>query len=89
MLSYGFSHNIYVGLFHNKKCCNCINLFPCILWDLFVMSCIKLVKIAQKVDLATWFTSGATCEGHMRSTCWKLKSHRISRLISRLGQLVR
>ena len=35
---------------------------------------IKLVKIAQKVDLATWLASGATCEGHMRSTCWKLKS---------------
>ena len=59
MLSYGFSHNIYVGLFHNKKCCNCINL----------MSCIKLVKIAQEVDLVTWFASGATHEGHMRSTC--------------------
>ena len=22
----------------------------------------------------TWLASGATCEGHMRSTCWKLKS---------------
>ena len=24
-------------LFHDKKCCNFINLFPCILWDLIVM----------------------------------------------------
>ena len=31
---------------------------------------IKLVKIAQKVDL----TSGATRKSHMRSTCWMRKS---------------
>ena len=30
LLSYDFSHNISVGLFYDKKCCNCINLFPCI-----------------------------------------------------------
>ena len=30
MLSYDLSHNIIVGLFHDKKYCNCINLFPCI-----------------------------------------------------------
>ena len=35
---------------------------------------IKLVKIAQEVDLATWLASGATREGHMRSTCQKLNS---------------
>ena len=28
-------------------------------------------------------------ESHMRSTCWKLKSQCVSRLISRLGQLTR
>ena len=49
----------------------------------------KLVKIAQKVDLATWLASGATCEGHIRSTCQKLKSQCVSRLISWLGQLTR
>ena len=27
-----------LALFHDKKCCNFINLFPSILWDLFVMS---------------------------------------------------
>ena len=31
LLSYSFSHNIYVTLSHDKKCCNFINLFPCIL----------------------------------------------------------
>ena len=30
LLSNDFSHNISVGLFHDKKCCICINLFPCI-----------------------------------------------------------
>ena len=39
----------------------------------------KLVKIAQEVDLATWLTSGATREGHMRSTCQKLKSQCVFR----------
>ena len=34
-LSYGFSHNIYFGLFHYKKCCNFINLFIYILWVFF------------------------------------------------------
>ena len=28
VLSYDFSHNICIGLFHDKMCCNCINLFP-------------------------------------------------------------
>ena len=27
-----------LALFYNKKCCNCINLFPCILCNLIVMS---------------------------------------------------
>ena len=35
---------------------------------------IKLVKIAQEVDLVTQLASGATHEGHMRSTCQQLKS---------------
>ena len=32
-------HIIFMlALFHDKKCCNCIKLFPSILWDLFVIS---------------------------------------------------
>ena len=30
---------------------------------------IKLVKIAQEVDLTTHLTSGATRKSHMKSTC--------------------
>ena len=25
-------------LFHDKKCCNCINFVPCILWDFIILS---------------------------------------------------
>ena len=48
---------------------------------------IKLVKIAQEVDLVTCLASGATCKSHMRSICWKLKSQVpgcISQVILRL-----
>ena len=35
-------------LFYEKKCCNCFNFVPCILWDFIVFYCIgfsiKLVK---------------------------------------------
>ena len=53
---------------------------------------IKLVKIAQEVDLATWLTSGVTNESHMRSTCWKLKSQvsgSISRVLRETSHLAR
>ena len=29
-----------LALFHDKKCCNCFNLFPCILWDFIVLGLI-------------------------------------------------
>ena len=37
LLSYGFHITFVLALFHDKECCNCINLFPCILWVLIVM----------------------------------------------------
>ena len=33
-----FHITFVLALFHDKKCCNCINLFSCILYDLLVMS---------------------------------------------------
>ena len=33
-----FHLTFMLALFHDKKYCNFINLFPCILWDLIVMS---------------------------------------------------
>ena len=65
-------------LFHDKKCCKFFNLFPCILWDLIVMSLVLSGENLIK-----------TVEGHMRSTCQKLKRQCVSWLISRLGQLTR
>ena len=45
VLSYDFSHNISVGLFSDKKCCNCINLFPYIFVGFYCIGfSIKLVK---------------------------------------------
>ena len=67
-----------LALFHDKKYCNFINLFPCILWDLIVMSLVLSGENLIK-----------TVEGHMRSTCQKLKSQCILRVISLLGQLAR
>ena len=56
LLSYDLSHNISVGLFHDKKCCNCINLFPCILWDFIVLGLVLVGEdsnlIENQVDFA-------------------------------------
>jgi len=62
-----------LALFHDKKCCNFINLFTWILWDLIAMGLVlswwRLLKI---VDLATWLATGLglstrerPCEEHM------------------------
>ena len=64
LLSYDFSHNISVDLFHDKKnVVIALIYFLVFLWDLFVMdlelSGEDLIKIA---------------EGHMRSTCWKVNN---------------
>ena len=63
LLSYDFSYNISVGLFHDKKCCNNINLFPCIFVRFIVMG-----LVLSGGDLIK------TTKSHMRSTCQKLKS---------------
>ena len=56
LLSYGFSHNIYIGLFHDKKCCNCINLFPCILWDFIILGLV-LSRWRLLKKLISWLNS--------------------------------
>ena len=63
LLSYDFSHKIIVDLFNDKKCCNCINLFPYFLWDLFVIGLVLSGEYLIKI-----------VEGHMRSTCRKVNS---------------
>ena len=79
-----------LALFHDKKCCNCINLFPCILWDLFVKSLVlswwrllKTEKIAQDSKVCDLLTTDSwvdnlwkvTWEAHTRS--WRVKCQTI------------
>ena len=64
MLSYDFSHNISVDLFHDKKnVVIALIYFLVFLWDLFVIGLVLSGKDLIK-----------TAEGHMRSTCRKVNS---------------
>ena len=63
-----FHITFMLTLFHDKICCNRINLFSCILWDFnYNEFSIKLMKIAQEVDLATWLKTATPIKGHVRS----------------------
>ena len=70
-----FHITFMLALFHDKKV---LKLHYFISLYFVGFNCnefsIKLVKIAQEVDLVTCLMSGVTYESHMRSTCWKLKS---------------
>ena len=73
-----FLHNIYVCFISWQKCFNFINLFSCILWDLIIMGLVLSSKDLLKTLEFTTNSSYNTREGHMRSTCRKLKSQCIS-----------
>ena len=68
-----FHITFMLALFHDKKCCNCINLFPCILWDLFVSGLalswwrlLKTVKFATCLRLTyEWTTHKRSHKKHM------------------------
>ena len=43
-----------LALSHDKKCCNCINLFPCILWNFIVLSLVlSWWKIEHETKIST------------------------------------
>ena len=64
LLSYDFSHNISVDLFHDKKnVVIALIYFLVFLWDLFVMGLVLSGEDFIK-----------TTKSHMKSTCRKLKS---------------
>ena len=74
MLSYGFYITFMLTLFHDKKCCNFINLFPYILWELIVMGLVLIWWRLLK-NLISWLgsrlaqdcnTHERPCEEHMR-----------------------
>ena len=70
-------HIIFIlVLFHNKKYFNCINLFSCNLWELFVMSLVLSGEYLMKI-----------AKGHGRSTCRKLNSQFILRVSRDLANL--
>ena len=44
-------------LFHDRKCCNCINFFPCILWDFIVLNLVLSwwrIKHEMKISAISW-----------------------------------
>ena len=66
-----------MALFHDKKCCNCIKLFPCILWDFIVLDLVlswwKIEHVLDKVSrfhecLAKSLPAKEPCEKHMLET---------------------
>ena len=73
-----------LALFHDKKCCNCIKLFPCILWDFIVLSLVLSwwrIKHAMKISAISWLArkkfaskgsrEKAMWEAHVGS--WRIK----------------
>ena len=68
-----FHITFLLALFDNRKCCNYINLFLCILWDLFVMGLVLIwQRLLKTVDFVTcllltrkWSTCERSCERHM------------------------
>ena len=75
-----FHITFMLALFHDKKCCNIINLFSCTLWYLTIMGLVlsdeDLIKIVEghheehmletkeSVCFATWPTHEMTREMH-------------------------
>ena len=81
MLSYGFHITFVLALFYDKKCCNCINLFPCILWDLFIMSLVLswwrlLKKLISQLGSQVVQLAKVTWEAHAES--WRVNEFRDS-----------
>ena len=59
-------------LFHNKKCCICINLFPYILWNLFIMDLVLnwwrlLKKLISRLGSQVVQLAKVTWRAHARS----------------------
>ena len=78
-----YNYVFMLALFHDKKCCKCIKLFSYILWNFIVLGLVLSwwrieheIKISAISQLAREkFMRTVTREkGHVRSTCWKMKS---------------
>ena len=73
-----------LALFHDKNYCNCIKLFPYILWDSTVLGLVLswwriedemkisvVLRLARKQFASKVFYKKATCDAHARN--WKVK----------------
>ena len=71
-------------LFHDKKYCNCINLFPCILWDFTVLGLVLSwwrIKYAMKISAVSplackKFANKGSCEKvtwEAQARSWRVK----------------
>ena len=73
-----------LALFHDKECCNCNKLFPCILWNCIVLGLVLSwwrIKHAMKIIAVLWLScekltskgtrENATWEAHAGS--WRVK----------------
>ena len=59
-------------LFYDKICCNFINLFPDILWDLIVMSLVlSWWRLLKTVKIRNLLTTNSRVDDHARS--WRVK----------------
>ena len=85
-----FHITFMLTLFHDKKCCNFINLFPCILWALIAIGLVlSWWRLLKKMISRLGSRVVQPMKGHVRSICQKLKSQCISWVISRLRQPAR
>ena len=84
-------------LFHYKKCCNCFNFSPCILWDFIVLGIVlswwRIEHVLdEQVDFMSVSREAYLRKSRMRSTCWKLKSRArlsVSQVSRKKGQPAR
>ena len=74
-----YNYVFMLALFHDKKCCNCFNLVPCILWDFIVLGLVLSwwrIKLKWRISgfhkkLARSKPAKEPCEEHMTRS-WRV-----------------
>ena len=86
-----------LSLFHDKKCCNCINLFSYILWDFIVLGLVLnwwkfkhemkisvVLQLSRKKFMSKGSHEKAMWEAHAKS--WRVKCQAAFRKTSHLAR---
>ena len=82
-----FSIMLLLALFLCQIWLYFFNHFPVCLWEsMYWVSVWNWWRNVKNRATRDWLASGQPAKGHVRSTCWKLKSQ-VPKGISRLGQL--